>query len=209
MRNTKKEFISRLTAQSRLNCDKDTIKRILSEGLIEYYVDEERRVKVNAESLNKFIESGAFERFKPEPKPDCINIPGTDYETALLANIDSKLANQIEKSELWERERFKDIPLTKEQMISFIQGYAPDFDCRYAPYLINGWFYIARSNCWLKKFKYMPGDDGLFHLVSMYTTEKEKGRNLLEEIICSGYFSPAIFDHRLRELIVKSRREVE
>lgn len=209
MRNTKKEYISRLTAQSRLNCDKDTIKRILAEGLVEHYVDDEQRVRVNIESLNRFIESGAFERFRPEPKPDCIEIPGNDRETAFWANVDHNLARQIEKSDLWEREKFLDIPLTREQMRTFVYSYGPDFDCRYAPYLINGWFYIARSNCWLKKFKYELGDDDMFHLVCMYTTEKEKGRNLLAEIICSGHFHPAIFDDRLRKLFAQRHRELE
>lgn len=209
MRNTKKEYISRLTAQNWLKCDKDTIKRILADGLVEHYIDEEQRVKVNVESLKRFIESGAFERYRPEPKPDSIIIEGNDYENSLIAGVDKDVLHQIQDSELWECERFRDIPLTKEQMISFIHGYAPDFDCRYAPYLINGWFYIARSNHWVKKFKYKPGEDGLFHLVSMYTTEKEKGRNLLEEIICSGYFRPAIFDDRLRDVFAQSRREIE
>lgn len=209
MRNTKKEYISRLAAQSRLNCDKDTIKRILADGMVEHYVDEEQRVKVNVESLNRFIESGAFERYRPEPKPDSIIIEGNDHENSLLAGIDKDLLHKIQDSELWESERFNDIPLTKEQMISFIHGYAPDFDCRYAPYLINGWFYIARSNHWVKKFKYKIKADGLYHVVSMYTTDKEKGRDLLAEIICSGYFRPAILDDRLRELFAQSRRESE
>lgn len=200
MRNSRKEYISRLTAQTRLDCDKDTIKRILAEGFVEYYVDEEQRVKVKVESLNRFIESGAFERFRPEPKPDSIIIPGSDIENSLLARIDKNLLHQIQDSKLWEPEKFRDIPLTNEQMVSFIQGYAPGWECRYAPYLINGWFYIARSNHWLKKFKYALKNDGFYHLVSMYTTEKEKGRFLLEEIIAEGYFRPRIFDDRLREL---------
>ena len=156
-------------------CDTDTIKRILADGLVENYIDEEQRVKVNVESLNRFIDSGAFERYRPELKSDSIIIEGSDYENSLLAGVDKDLLHQIQDSDLWESEKFKDIPLSKEQMISFIKGYAPDFDCRYAPYLINGWFYITRSNHWVKKFKYKLGDDGLFHLVTLASNDEVTG----------------------------------
>ena len=85
-------------------------------------------------------------------------------------------------------------------MVSFVKGYTPDFDCRYAPYMLGGWFYITRSGYWLKKIKYTRQPDGYYHVTEHYTTEKEKGWNLLMEIIEHGYFEPGIFDDRLREL---------
>ena len=44
-------------------------------------------------------------------------------------------------------------------MVSLVKGYDPDFDSRFAPFLLGGWFYITRSGYWLKKFKYKKGDD--------------------------------------------------
>ena len=100
MRNTKKEYISRRTAQNWLMCDTDTINRILADGLVENYIDEEQRVKVNVESLNRFIDSGAFERYRPELKSDSIIIEGSDYENSLLAGVDKDLLHQIQDSDL-------------------------------------------------------------------------------------------------------------
>lgn len=121
-----------------------------------------------------------------------------DNETWALAQLHCSLRHQIENSPLWQKEEVPDIPLSEEQMITFVKGYAPDFDCRYAPFLLGGWFYITRSGYWLKKFKYKLRKDGLYHITEHYTTEKEKGRNLLMEVIMEGYFQPRIFDERLR-----------
>jgi hypothetical protein len=104
------------------------------------------------------------------------------------------------EEEDWQNEKIQDIPLTEEQMLLFAKGYEPDFNCRYAPYMFEGWFYITRSGEKLKKLKYVKGTDGYYHITEHYTTEKEKGRNLLMEIIVQGYFEPRIFDDRLREL---------
>lgn len=88
-------------------------------------------------------------------------------------------------------------------MLSFVRGYAPDFDCRYAPFLLGGWFYITRSGYWLKKFRYKKRKDGFYHVTENYTTEKEKGRNLLMQVLCEGNFAPRIMDDKLRERIIE------
>ena len=123
-----------------------------------------------------------------------------DFETWALARLHYSLLCQIQDSPCWEEEVIPDIPLTEGQMIAFVKGYAPDWDCRYAPYMLGGWFYITRSGYWVKKIKYKKGSDGFYHVVEHYTTEKEKGRNLLMEIIAEGYFSPRILDNRLMAL---------
>ena len=123
-----------------------------------------------------------------------------DKDTWAMARLHHSLLKEIEDNPLWEREDFPDIPLTEEQMCSFVRGYAPDFDCRYAPYMLGGWFYITRSGYWLKKLKYTKGPDGYYHVTEYYTTQKEKGRDLLAEIIAEGYFQPRILDNRLRAL---------
>ena len=123
-----------------------------------------------------------------------------DYETWVLARLHYSLLHQIQDSPCWEKEVIPDIPLTEEQIISFVKGYIPDWDCRYAPFLLGGWFYITRSGYWVKKIKYKKGNDGFYHITDHYTTEKERGRNLLMEIIVEGYFSPRIFDDRLMAL---------
>ena len=58
---------------------------------------------------------------------------------------------------------------------------------------MNGYFYISRSGFWVKKFKYVKQEDGLWHMTEHYTTEKEKGRDLLEELFWQGYFEPRIW----------------
>lgn len=123
-----------------------------------------------------------------------------DPDTWALARIDHKLLREIQDSSLWEREDIPDIPLTQEQMISLVKGYSPDWDCRFAPYLLGGWFYITRSGHWLKKLRYKRGEDGFYHITDHFTTPKVKGENLFEEIIVSGYFHPRILDDRLRTL---------
>lgn len=126
------------------------------------------------------------------PHENDIFFERSDYDTWAMARIHHKLLLQIQDSSLWEAERIPDIPLTEEQMIAFVKGYTPDWDCRFAPYMLGGWFYITRSGFWLKKFKYERGNDGLYHVTEHYTTPHDKGRNLLMQVIFEGYFQPRI-----------------
>lgn len=121
-----------------------------------------------------------------------------DKDTWALARLHHSLLKEIEDNPLWEREEIPDIPLTEEQMVSLVKGYDPDFDSRFAPFLLGGWFYITRSGYWLKKFKYKKGDDGYYHVTEHYTTDHTKGQNLLAQIIVEGYFQPPILDDRIR-----------
>ena len=126
-----------------------------------------------------------------------------DRDTWAMARLHRSLLLEIQNSPLWEKEDIADIPLTEEQMMSLVKGYDPDFDCRYAPYMLGGWIYIARSGYWLKKFRYKKGKDGYYHIAEHYTTEKEKERNLLRELLGEGYFQPQIIDKRLKDLFHK------
>lgn len=99
---------------------------------------------------------------------------------------------------LWENEDINDIPLTEEQYNTFLKGYAPDWECRYAPFFYNDWLYITRSGFWVKKFQYRKSLDGLYHISEHYTTDKEIGRNLLLEILIEGYFEPTLRDVALK-----------
>ena len=131
---------------------------------------------------------------------DSIYFDRNDQDTWALARLHHSLLKEIQDSPLWEREDVPDVPLTEEQMVAFVKGYGPDFECRYAPYMLGGWFYITRSGHWLKKFKYQKGNDGHYHVQDHYTVPKVKGDNLLAQIIIEGYFEPRILDDRLREL---------
>lgn len=131
---------------------------------------------------------------------DSIYFDRNDQDTWALARLHHSLLKEIQDSPLWEREDVPDVPLTEEQMVAFVKGYGPDFECRYAPYMLGGWFYITRSGHWLKKFKYQKGNDGYYHVQDHYTVPKVKGDNLLAQIIIEGYFEPRILDDRLREL---------
>ena len=123
-----------------------------------------------------------------------------DKDTWAMARLHHSLLLQIQDNPLWEREEIPDIPLTEEQMVSLVKGYDPDWDSRFAPFFLGGWFYITRSGYWLKKFKYQKGADGFYHITEHYTTEHTRGENLLRQIIVEGYFQPPILDDRLREL---------
>ena len=123
-----------------------------------------------------------------------------DKDTWAMARLHQSLLLQIQDNPLWEKEEIPDIPLTEGQMVSLVKGYDPDWDSRYAPFLLGGWFYITRSGYWLKKFKYKKGDDGFYHITEHYTTDHTKGQNLLVQILVEGYFHPPILDDRLREL---------
>lgn len=129
-----------------------------------------------------------------------------DKDTWAMARLHHSLLLQIQNSPYWEREDIPDIPLTEEQMIPLIKGYDPDWDSRYAPFFLGGWFYITRSGHWLKKFKYTKGKDGYYHVTEHYTTEHDKGQNLLMQILYEGYFQPRIFDDRLRVLFATIAR---
>lgn len=93
----------------------------------------------------------------------------------------------------WELEKIPDLPLSEEEYKTFLIGYAPDWDCRYTPIQFNDWIYITRSGFWVKKFKYEKQNDGQYHVSIHFTTEKERGRNLLIEILSQGYFQPSLF----------------
>ena len=86
-------------------------------------------------------------------------------------------------------------------MVTFVKSYYPGWEYRYAPYLLGGWFYITRSGWWLKKFKYEKGTDGFYHVTEHFTTPKEKGHNLLAQVILEGNFDEPIIDERLRVLL--------
>ena len=124
-----------------------------------------------------------------------------DKDTWAMARLHRSLLLQIQNSSLWEKEDIIDIPLSEEQMVSFVKSYNPGWEARYAPYLLGGWFYITRSGWWLKKFKYQKGGDGFYHVTEHYTTPKFMGYNLLAQVILEGNFEEPIIDDRLRALL--------
>ena len=137
---------------------------------------------------------------KPEAQHD-IFFDRNDKDTWAMARLHHSLLLQIQNSPFWEKEETIDIPLTEEQMVTFVKSYSPSWEYRYAPYMLGGWFYITRSGYWLKKFKYEKQADGLYHVTENYTTQKEKGRNLLAQVIVEGHFDPEILDDRLRSIL--------
>lgn len=124
-----------------------------------------------------------------------------DRETWIQARLHCSLRHTIENFPGWEKEDIPDIPLSEEQMLAFVEGYAPGWDCRYAPYLLHGWFYITRSGHWLKKFRYKKRKDGYYHVTEHYTTGHSKGMNLLAQVLTEGKFCPRIIDDRLRDIL--------
>jgi hypothetical protein len=94
----------------------------------------------------------------------------------------------------WKLECIPELVVTEEQYETFVRGYAPDWECRYAPYYYEDWFYITRSGYWLKKFSFKKQIDNLYHLRDHYSSVKADGRNLLCEILLEGYFQPSLVD---------------
>lgn len=45
----------------------------------------------------------------------------------------------------WEAMRIEDKPLEPWELEVFKKGYDPDWECRWAPYQVGGWFYLVRS----------------------------------------------------------------
>ena len=132
---------------------------------------------------------------------DCLYFERNAEDIWALARIDKKLLREIQDSPLWQEETIRDYPLTEEEMISLVKGYKPNWECRYAPFLLGGWIYITRSGWWLKKLRYKKGEDDFYHVVEHYTTEQERGRDLLMEVLREGYFEPSIWNDRLERLI--------
>ena len=137
-------------------------------------------------------------QFTPE---NSLYFDRNDKDTWAKARLHHSLLLQIQNSPLWEKEDIVDIPLTEEQMVTFVKSYNPGWEARYAPYLLGGWFYITRSGWWLKKFKYEKKADGLYHVTDNYTTKKEKGRNLLAQVLIEGFFEDEMRDERLRSIL--------
>ena len=136
-----------------------------------------------------------YSKYYQEPKRIFFDINCKDVWA--MARLHHSFLRHIQNHPLWEKEDIPDIPLTEEQLVSFVKGYDPDWDCRYAPFFLGGWFYITRSGCWLKKFKYQKEKDGYYHISEHYSTEFTRGENLLQVIIIEGYFQPSIFNARI------------
>jgi ADP-ribosylglycohydrolase len=92
--------------------------------------------------------------------------------------------------EQWIKTNLDDKKLDEESYRSFLKSYGPDWDMRFGVYYEDGWHYVYRSNFLLKKFKFQKQDDGFYHVIESYTTEKGDYADLIEEVLWQGYFKP-------------------
>lgn len=106
---------------------------------------------------------------------------------AIIANAEKEIS-KVKHNKLWFKRATVDFPLTDEQYDIFKKGYAPDWDCRFAPVYMDGWFYITRSGYWLFKFKYERKKDGLWHITSNYDTGFAPGYAVMLNVIHEGLF---------------------
>lgn len=88
----------------------------------------------------------------------------------------------------WIKEDVEDKVLDEESYKSFLLGYGPDWDMRYGVYYEDGWCYIYRSHCLLKKFRFKKQNDGLYHVSDFYDSNKIEEHYVLEDILMHGYF---------------------
>lgn len=114
---------------------------------------------------------------------------------AIIANTEKEIA-EVPNNSLWIKRPTLDFPLTDEQYVVFKKGYAPDWDCRFAPVYMDGRFYITRFGYWLFKFKYERKNDSLWHITSNYDTPFTPGYEVMLYVIHEGYFDPRIFTQR-------------
>lgn len=126
----------------------------------------------------------------------------------LTATTKEEIA-KVAKSQLWFQRPTVDFPLTEEQYQIFKKSYAPDWDCRFYPVYMDGWFYIVRSGVWLFKFKYEKKRDGLWHITKNYDTPFESGFRVMVNVVHEGYFEPQIFSGRDLDRYFEAMREVE
>lgn len=124
----------------------------------------------------------------------------------IFAITDSDIA-KVENNQLWFKRATVDFPLTDEQYKIFKNGYAPDWECRFAPVFMNGWFYITRSGHWLFKFKYEKKEDGLWHITANYDTHFIPGYSVMLNVIREGYFEPQIFTERDSQRYLNALKE--
>lgn len=109
--------------------------------------------------------------------------------------LSPEMKKDIENWSGWEAMRIKDKPLEPWELDVFKKGYAPDWDCRWAPYQVGDWFYLVRSGYWTNKFKYELGDDGLYH-VSEHYSSYDKHNDILHMVLTDGYFEKPIWKRR-------------
>lgn len=93
----------------------------------------------------------------------------------------------------WQPEDVPSLTFTEQQYKTFVRGYIPDWECRFAPFQYKDWLYITRSGFWLKKFRFEKKDDGLYHLAEHFTTRKTMGNDLLKTVLIEGYYDPPLF----------------
>ncbi|MCM1071813.1 MAG: hypothetical protein NC210_05000 [[Clostridium] fimetarium] len=114
---------------------------------------------------------------------------------AIFTKTDKDIA-KVKHNKLWFKRATVDFPLTDEQYEIFKKGYSPDWDCRFEPVYMDGWFYITRSGFWLFKFKYEKKKDGLWHITANYDTRHTSGYSVMLNVINEGYFERPIFTER-------------
>ena len=88
----------------------------------------------------------------------------------------------------WIKTKLDDKTLDEESYRSFLKSYGPDWDMRFGVYYEDGWNYIYRSNFLLKKFKFQKQEDGQYHLIESYSTQREVEYDMIEDVLWHGYF---------------------
>jgi len=102
--------------------------------------------------------------------------------------------------EQWIKTNLDDKCLSPESFRSFLKSYGPDWDMRFGVYYEDGWHYVYRSYYLLKKFKFQELNDGLYHLIESYATEKENHTDLIEEVLWCPYFKPP-YTYKQRSIV--------
>ncbi len=90
--------------------------------------------------------------------------------------------------EQWIKTKLDDKTLDEKSYRSFLKSYGPDWDMRFGVYYEDGWHYIYRSNFLVKKFKFQIQNDGLYHLIESYSTQREVEYDIIEDVLWHGYF---------------------
>jgi len=182
------DFESAIRLAVSLGGDSDTLACITG-GIAEAFYGMEYSLPETTES-NHTVVCFSDKALKKLPN-DLSNIVNEFYEKFVNKNKRFWGKNEsatILETKNWKKVDIDDKILDEESYQSFLKSYGPDSDMKFGVYYEDGWNYIYRSHFLLKKFRFIKQNDGLYHISDYFDLEKVVEYDVLEDVLCWGYF---------------------